>query len=1061
MDSLHFREYHRGKIAAKNESFPVVDVYVNEVLSDAIDRGERIQVSDTLACIHWGKNLGSITSTLTLTQPKLEDPDRIDEEFCKALIRDPTQLHAFIRDVHKHQTVKLLTVKIHPIAFTFRHSEYDLFIKEGKELMNALRCLVSNYVRSKPEIKTALKVTRENRDTCTSFHVGFGEHRTSGLPTRHGITLEGNTGKESRMSTKERFAVIDEAMTEQKRFIETQFALHRQQNNEIMSTISRVLRTLTAGSSSVEIREVIAEEKRLLTQGLETSEVPRSTLKDYHETEDVVPSHTSSSTSGSGHQLHSNDNISSAEEGGPRNHVQTSQPVRKDDRPDATQTLENGRGTGSDATALARTKPESTSQSETARSPAKLRGGGKVADRTALPKVQTAYSKKNTRLFTSSTSGNVMTLDRLKAGQDRPKHKPFGKGEGQKVKTLANLKEEEWKEEREGEEAFLAHLRGLTGHIDGTVDREDVLKSLTSGKSLVQITKEKKRSGETSKDRKRPLLDVQSLICANPDDTRLWSGVEDALDEEDDGSLRAEAGLDTVFCLDTSGSISEQAFEQMKYMVLDFIDGIEDVAEKYDIEENVALVTFGGKAKVLHHLTNDYTSLRDALDNVSRGGPSPLLQSLVVALACLSKGGICRMGNLMVPPRVVFITDGLASGELPETARDTSFTSEKDKLRLIGAVGALGSEQARMSIANPVIWIPIGDADRRFLESMVKLCQGKLIEGKDVKTLCNHQRLRRIASNVLVYMRGRDTDSENVQSEMETIIDALGDTLTTSEKEEISTLVKINIHNVTDDLGALDSFDNMTTRDDVPPLGSRVVRGPDWKWGNQDSEGPGTVINHDTDGPSVWVLWDSGHRNVYRCGPIEFDVLIVDDQPRTFGDNHRVEIGAQVERGPDWQDSYGNQDGGVGSHGVVIRRRGQRIMVRWNNGNMHQYRFGENNMYDVAMRDPFACLLEGTSLHSARASDTSHTPSHLKHTEKQARPETDRPFVWQRNDGTHGWQDYTKAENAKMMAEYKKRQMGSCLLSRNGLSFRISFRNNIERSVEENTTTDIRKRFTD
>lgn len=41
--------------------------------------------------------------------------------------------------------------------------------------------------------------------------------------------------------------------------------------------------------------------------------------------------------------------------------------------------------------------------------------------------------------------------------------------------------------------------------------------------------------------------------------------------------------------------------------------GIEDVAEKYDIEENVALVTFGGKAKVLHHLTNDYTSLRDAL----------------------------------------------------------------------------------------------------------------------------------------------------------------------------------------------------------------------------------------------------------------------------------------------------------------------------------------------------------------------------------------------------------------------------------------------------------------
>ena len=27
-------------------------------------------------------------------------------------------------------------------------------------------------------------------------------------------------------------------------------------------------------------------------------------------------------------------------------------------------------------------------------------------------------------------------------------------------------------------------------------------------------------------------------------------------------------------------------------------------------------------------------------------------------------------------------------------------------------------------------------------------------------------------------------------------------------------------------------------------LGTRVVRGPDWKWKNQDTDGPGTVIQH-------------------------------------------------------------------------------------------------------------------------------------------------------------------------------------------------------------------------
>ena len=28
------------------------------------------------------------------------------------------------------------------------------------------------------------------------------------------------------------------------------------------------------------------------------------------------------------------------------------------------------------------------------------------------------------------------------------------------------------------------------------------------------------------------------------------------------------------------------------------------------------------------------------------------------------------------------------------------------------------------------------------------------------------------------------------------------------------------------------------------PLGTRVRRGEDWKWNNQDTEGPGTVIQH-------------------------------------------------------------------------------------------------------------------------------------------------------------------------------------------------------------------------
>jgi len=55
-------------------------------------------------------------------------------------------------------------------------------------------------------------------------------------------------------------------------------------------------------------------------------------------------------------------------------------------------------------------------------------------------------------------------------------------------------------------------------------------------------------------------------------------------------------------------------------------------------------------------------------------------------------------------------------------------------------------------------------------------------------------------------------------------------------------------------------------------IGLRVVRGPDWKWGDQDgAEGfTGTVTNITPPGllsRCVTVVWDSGLKGHYRAGP--------------------------------------------------------------------------------------------------------------------------------------------------------------------------------------------------
>lgn len=62
-------------------------------------------------------------------------------------------------------------------------------------------------------------------------------------------------------------------------------------------------------------------------------------------------------------------------------------------------------------------------------------------------------------------------------------------------------------------------------------------------------------------------------------------------------------------------------------------------------------------------------------------------------------------------------------------------------------------------------------------------------------------------------------------------------------------------------------------------VGSRVVRGPDWKWGKQDGgEGHiGTVRNFESP-EEVVVVWDNGTAANYRCAGA-FDLRVLDSAP--------------------------------------------------------------------------------------------------------------------------------------------------------------------------------------
>lgn len=50
----------------------------------------------------------------------------------------------------------------------------------------------------------------------------------------------------------------------------------------------------------------------------------------------------------------------------------------------------------------------------------------------------------------------------------------------------------------------------------------------------------------------------------------------------------------------------------------------------------------------------------------------------------------------------------------------------------------------------------------------------------------------------------------------------------------------------------------------MPPLGSRVRRGRDWQWGDQDMFGPGTVVGHSKRGiPVNSIIGKTNNKNNY------------------------------------------------------------------------------------------------------------------------------------------------------------------------------------------------------
>lgn len=371
--------------------------------------------------------------------------------------------------------------------------------------------------------------------------------------------------------------------------------------------------------------------------------------------------------------------------------------------------------------------------------------------------------------------------------------------------------------------------------------------------------------------------------------------------------LQHGQGICSVFILDTSESMSGEGLRQMKEALICILNEYKAL----NTDDNVAVIGFGEETKFLHYYSNNYDSIIKCLDNIKCKGPSPLEAGIILSFSCIKLGGGHTVIStpLILRARVVVISDGNPTDMINQ--RETMETTTQSET--FHRIQSLVKRQGKW---NPFTFIPVGKSPNyELLGALAVAAKGGRILGWEEARLYARLSVNfAVAGDILSDFQGRNITEDIVRRKY-----AL---YGKGSEEDINQVFEIlNEKEVYGDIDENEDDENFKERySTMPCVGTRVRRGKDWCYENQDSEGVGTVIGHTDRVGRILVEWDNGRRFDYQYGSngirVEYD-LVICDEPRQIPQYDFIATGCLVRRGLDWQ--WGDQNGSEDSIGTVYR----------------------------------------------------------------------------------------------------------------------------------------------
>ncbi|XP_033750659.1 uncharacterized protein LOC117334920 [Pecten maximus] len=447
-----------------------------------------------------------------------------------------------------------------------------------------------------------------------------------------------------------------------------------------------------------------------------------------------------------------------------------------------------------------------------------------------------------------------------------------------------------------------------------------------------------------------------------PDNNDTKRAINTAFASDVEPSMERPKGLYTVLLVDTSFSTSSSVVKTaIKSFIEGFMDEIEDSAANETLEENVALVTFGRNTGVQQGFTNDFSLIRDAFDSLPYAGRSPLATGLAVCLTYMEKSSKeLQQNGLEIFPRLILLTDGYATedAEFADDNDQPDPTAVDVKARVIQIVRLFHAKKYPLSCGA----VNQKYSDEAMIDDISAIGGGTKIElfpqanGLDqAKVLGRYYLYQTIVAQV----KNELEESGGLGDASKILMDTT-ENKTLDQRDRVELVDMLRSHDIVakfDEqlagVGGSEESDNEMLKSytfqelaHMPPIGSRVKKGPQWKQGMSDPGGLGTVVAHASEGVVV-VKWDKGKvdRYQYRTDFQEVTFPGGPSQPRQFRSERDINVGCWVKRGRHW--SKGDEDGQA-SHGVVVRRhRNMSVTVKWPIGIVERYKCGQDGIMEV------------------------------------------------------------------------------------------------------------------